>query len=350
MKLATGAGYWAAGPPSDAQETILEAEALGFHSFWTAEAYGSDALTPLAWWGSRTETIQLGTGIVQMSARTPAATAMAAITMDHLTNGRFILGLGVSGPQVVEGWYGQPYPRPLARTREYVHIIREICEREKPVSYVGDHYQMPFPGGLELGKPLKSTVHPLRQHIPIYLGAEGPKNVALSAELCDGWLPLFFAPKDNQFYADALNDGFTKAGKSRIGPDGRIPDENDFEVVCPVSIVPDADVERAADKVRPMLALYMGGMGAKGANFHYDVFCRMGYQDVADQVQECYLSGRKDEAAASIPLSLVEEVALVGPIDKIADDLQRWDDPVVTTLQVSGPVPLLRTIAEVVNQ
>ena len=164
---------------------------------------------------------------------------------------------------------------------------------------------MPFPGGLELGKPLKSTVHPLRQHIPIYLGAEGPKNVALSAEICDGWLPLFFAPKDNQFYADALNEGFSKAGKSRIGDNGRIPEENNFEVVCPVSIVPDSDVERAADRVRPMLALYMGGMGAKGANFHYDVFCRMGYQNVADEVQECYLNGRKDEAAAAIPLSLV---------------------------------------------
>ena len=208
---------------------------------------------------------------------------------------------------------------------------------------------MPFPGGLELGKPLKSTVHPLRQHIPIYLGAEGPKNVALSAEICDGWLPLFFAPKDNQFYADALNAGFDKAGKSRIGTNGRIPEENNFEVVCPVSIVPDDNIERAADRVRPMLALYMGGMGAKGANFHYDVFCRMGYQDVADKVQECYLNGKKDDAAAAIPLALVEEVALVGPMSKIADDLHRWRDTVVTTLQVSGPPSLLRSIAEVVN-
>ena len=325
----------------------MQAEELGFHSFWTAEAYGSDALTPLAWWGSRTSRIQLGTGIVQLSARTPAATAMAAITMDHLSGGRFVLGLGVSGPQVVEGWYGQPYPRPLGRTREYVQIIREICEREKPVSFVGDHYQMPFPGGLELGKPLKSTVHPLRSHIPIYLGAEGPKNVALAAEICDGWLPLFFAPKDNQFYVDALNEGFRAAGKPEIGADGRLADDADFEVVCPVSVVVDDDVERAADRVRPMLALYMGGMGAKGANFHYDVFCRMGYQDVADQVQEMYLDGRKNEAASAIPLALVEEVALVGPIDKIAEDVTRWDDTVVNTLQVSGPPKLLETIAEV---
>lgn len=348
MKLATGAGYWSAGPPEGAQEMLLKAEALGFHSFWTAEAYGSDALTPLAWWGSQTSTIQLGTGIVQLSARTPAATAMAAITMDHLSGGRFILGLGVSGPQVVEGWYGEPYNKPLARTREYIQIIREICDREKPVSFMGDHYQMPFPGGLELGKPLKSTVHPLRNHIPIYLGAEGPKNVALAGEICDGWLPLFFAPKDNQFYVDALNSGFRAAGKPQIGSDGRIPDDADFEVVCPVSIVPDADVEKAADRIRPMLALYMGGMGAKGANFHYDVFCRMGYQHVADRVQELYLEGKKVEAAASIPLELVEEVALVGPLDKIRDDLQRWNDTVVTTMQVSGPPQLLETIAEVV--
>jgi len=349
MKLATGAGYWSSGPPADALEALQTAERLGFHSFWTAEAYGSDALTPLAWWGSQSSTIGLGTGIVQISARTPAATAMAAITMDHLSGGRFILGLGVSGPQVVEGWYGQPYPRPLARTREYVQIIREICDRDKPVSFSGEFYQMPFPGGLELGKPLKSTVHPLRNHIPIYLGAEGPKNVALSAEICDGWLPLFFAPKDNQFYVDALNEGFRAAGKPTIGPDGRIPDGSDFEVVCPVSIVPDADPERAADRVRPMLALYMGGMGAKGANFHYDVFCRMGYQDVADRVQELYLTGRKDDAAAAIPLALVEEVSLVGPPDKIAEDLTRWNDTVVTTMQIAGPPRLLEMVAELVR-
>ena len=200
MKLATGAGYWSAGPPPDALETLQLADRLGFHSFWTAEAYGSDCLTPLAWWGSHTERIGLGTGIVQISARTPAATAMAAITMDHLSGGRFILGLGVSGPQVVEGWYGQPYPRPLARTREYIEIIRAILERDKPVSFSGDHYQMPYPGGMGLGKALKSTVHPLRPDLPIYLGAEGPRNVALAGELCDGWLPIFFAPKDNQFY------------------------------------------------------------------------------------------------------------------------------------------------------
>ncbi|WP_419552560.1 LLM class F420-dependent oxidoreductase [Candidatus Poriferisodalis sp.] len=348
MKLATGVGYWSAGPPPDALETLQLAERLGFHSFWTAEAYGSDALTPLAWWGSHTERIGLGTGIVQISARTPAAVAMAAITMDHLSEGRFILGLGVSGPQVVEGWYGRPYPRPLARTREYIEIIRAILERDKPVSFSGDHYQMPYPGGMGLGKALKSTVHPLRPDVPIYLGAEGPRNVALAAELCEGWLPLFFAPKDNQFYVDALNAGFATAGKPQIGADGRIPADVDFEVVCPMTVVPGDDIEQAANRVRPMLALYMGGMGARDANFHYDVFCRMGYQHVADEVQDLYLNGRKQEAAATIPVELVEEVALIGPMDKIARDLRRWDDTVVTTLQIAGPPKLLEAMAELV--
>ncbi len=349
VKLATGAGYWADSPPAGALESLLTAERLGFHSFWTAEAYGSDALTPLAWWGSQTKNIQLGTGIIQLSARTPAATAMAAITMDHLSGGRFLLGLGVSGPQVVEGWYGQPYPKPLARTREYINIVRQIFQRDEPVSFAGDHYQMPHPGGLGLGKSLRSTVHPLRTEIPIYLGAEGPRNVALAGELCEGWLPLFFARKDNQFYVDALNAGFAAAGKPLIGADGRIPDGANFEVVCPVGVVIDEDVEKAADKVRPMLALYMGGMGARGANFHYDVFCRMGYQHVADKVQEMYLAGHKGEAAAAIPVELVQQVALVGPLESIESDLALWDDTVVTTLQVSGPLRLLEMLSEMVT-
>ena len=217
MKLATGAGYWAAGPPADALEQLLEAERLGYDSFWTAEAYGSDALTPLAWWGASTSTIRLGTSIIQLSARTPAATAMAAMTLDHLSQGRFILGLGVSGPQVVEGWYGQPYPRPLARTREYVEIVRAIVAREAPVRHQGEFYTLPHPGGTGLGKPLRSTVHPRRPDIPIYLGAEGPKNVALAAEICDGWLPLFFSPKEevDRFYRDCLAEGAARPGARR---------------------------------------------------------------------------------------------------------------------------------------
>jgi F420-dependent oxidoreductase-like protein len=336
MKLAAGAGYWSAGPPEDALQSLLEAERLGYDSFWTAEAYGSDAISPLAWWGSRTERIKLGTGIVQMSARTPAATAMAAITMDHLCGGRFILGLGASGPQVVEGWYGQPYARPLARTREYVEVIRRILAREQPVSFAGEQYQMPLDGGTGLGKPLKSTVHPLRPDLPIYLAAEGPRNVSLAAEICDGWLPLFFSPSDDAFYRARLQEGFDAAGRSGDG----------FEVVCPVTVVPHADAERAADMVRPFLALYMGGMGARGANFHHDVFARMGHEAVADKVQDLYLAGQKAEAAAEIPLSLVEDVALVGPPEKIRDELSRWEASCVTTIMVSGPPQVLRLMAE----
>lgn len=341
MKLATGAGYWSSGPPPGALDSLLAAEELGYDSFWTAEAYGSDALTPLAWWGAKTERIKLGTSIIQISARTPAATAMAAITLDHLSGGRFILGLGVSGPQVVEGWYGQPYPKPLARTREYIEIIRRILARDEPVSFDGDHYQLPHPGGLELGKPLKSTVHPRRPDLPIYLAAEGPKNVALSAEVADGWLPLFFSPSDDDRYRAQLTEGFA-AGGGRRGFD-------DFEVVVPVSVVPGDDIEACADKVRPMLALYMGGMGARGANFHFDVFVRMGYEDVAVEVQDRYLAGDKTEAAKAIPLELVEQVALVGPPDKIRSELEVWERTVVTTLLVSGPPPALRLIADIVN-
>ncbi|MGD9753878.1 MAG: LLM class F420-dependent oxidoreductase [Acidimicrobiia bacterium] len=346
MKLAAGAGYWASGPPAGALDSLLEAERLGYDSFWTAEAYGSDALTPLAWWGSRTSRIKLGTSIVQLSARTPSATAMAALTLDHLSEGRFILGLGVSGPQVVEGWYGEPYPRPLARTREYVEIVRLILQREAPVEFHGEFYDLPYRGGeglpaaTGLGKPLKSTVHPRRRDLPIYLAAEGPKNVALSAELTDGWLPLFFSPRAevNRFYADALAEGF-----ARPGARGRA---EDFEVICPVSVVVDDDVSRAADKVRPMLALYIGGMGARGANFHYETFVRMGYERQCEQIQDLYLSGRKEEAAAAVSDDMVQAVALVGPRDKIRDDLQAWEGSVVTTLLVSGGPSVLRLMAE----
>ncbi|MDY7102419.1 MAG: LLM class F420-dependent oxidoreductase [Actinomycetota bacterium] len=335
MKLATGAGYWSAGPPDGALDGLLEAERLGYDSFWTAEAYGSDALTPLAWWGSRTERIRLGTSIIQMSARTPTATAMAALTLDHLSGGRFVLGLGASGPQVVEGWYGQPYPRPLARTREYIAIIRDVLAREAPVTHDGDFYTLPHPGGAGLGKALRSTVHPLRADLPIHLAAEGPKNVALAAEIADGWLPLFFAPDDDAFYRKALGEGFARSGP-----------KPDFEVTCPVSVVVGDDIERAADRVRPMLALYIGGMGARGANFHYEVFARMGYEAECATIQDHYLGGRKDDAVAAVPTELVEKVALVGPADKIRDDLAAWEESVVTSLMVSGPPSTLRLMAE----
>jgi F420-dependent oxidoreductase-like protein len=343
FKLGLSTGYWSSGPPAGAAEAIREAERLGFDSFWTAEAYGSDSLTPLAWWGSRTERIKLGTSIVQMSARTPAATAMAAMTLDHLSNGRLILGLGASGPQVVEGWYGRPYPRPLERTREYVDIVRTILRREGPVEFHGKQYDLPYTGddGMGLGKPLKSTVHPLRNEIPIYLGAEGPKNVSLSAEICDGWLPLFFSPKDDAWYRERLRIGFEAAGD---------PDKAErFEVASMLTIIPGDDVEQCADLVRPFVALYAGGMGAKGANFHFDVFDRMGWGDVATRVQECYLAAKKEDAAALIPLEMVEDVALVGPPAKIRDEMARWKETCLTTVMLTGRADQLEMLADLVN-
>lgn len=340
LKLGYNTGYWGSGPPAGALEAITTAESLGFSSIWTAEAYGSDALTPLAWWGAHTSTVQLGTSIVQMSARTPAATAMAAMTLDHLSGGRVMLGLGASGPQVVEGWYGQPYPKPLARTREYIEIVRRIMRRDEPVDFHGEFYDMPFRGGAGLGKPLKSTIHPFRTDIPIYLGAEGPKNVALSAEICDGWLPLFFSPKEDDFYRRCLNEGFERSGE--VGKADR------FDVAATIMIIPGEDAEKCADFVRPFLALYAGGMGARGANFHFEVFARMGYEDVALKVQDLYLAGKKQEAAASIPLAMVQDVALVGPPDKIRGELDQWRETCISTFLVSGPAQVLPMYAEMI--
>jgi F420-dependent oxidoreductase-like protein len=338
MKLGFHLGYWSSGPPAGALEAVLQAEKLGFDSVWTAEGYGSDAFTPLAWWGASTSRLTLGTNIVQMAARTPTATAMSAMTLDHLSGGRFVLGLGASGPQVVEGWYGQPYPRPLARTREYVEIVRKVVAREEPVTVDGDFFQLPLKGGTGLGKSLKSTVHPLRKEIPIYLAAEGPKNVALSAEICDGWLPLFFSPKSNDFYRKALEEGFARPGARHTLAD--------FEVAASVPVIVHDDVETAANFIKPSLALYIGGMGAKSVNFHHDVFARLGYEDVADKVQELYLAGRKPEAIAAIPTSLVEDTALIGPAAKIREELAAWEKTVVTTLLVQGSAASLGAVAD----
>jgi F420-dependent oxidoreductase-like protein len=339
LKLGLNTGYWGAGPPPGVEDAIAEADRLGFDSVWTAEAYGSDGLTPLAWWGSKTKNVRLGTAIMQMSARQPAAAAMAAITMDHLSGGRVILGLGVSGPQVVEGWYGMPFAKPLARTREYVQIVRDIVARKGPVTNAGPHYPLPYPDGTGLGKPLKSTVHPVRDEIPIFLGAEGPKNVALAAEICDGWLALF-SPRNAGFYKDALAEGFSRPGARRSW--------DDFEVAATVPVIVHDDVEQAADFLRPMYALYFGGMGARGANFHHDVAVRLGYEAEAKRIQDLYLEGKKDEAAAAVPTRLVEELALIGPEDKIGNDLEEWRESIVTTLVVGGDAPTLRRIADLV--
>lgn len=338
LKLGFMIGYWGAQPPANVPELLAEAERLGYTSAWSAEAYGSDALTPLAWWGSQTSRIQLGTSIVQMSARTPTATAMAAITMDHLSNGRFILGLGASGPQVVEGWYGQPYGKPLARTREYVAIIRKILARDEPVTFEGEHYTLPFPGGTGLGKAVKSITHPLREDLPIYLASEGPKNVALTAEIADGWLAIYFSPKVDGFYREALAEGFARPGARRSF--------EDFEVAATVPVIVHDDVEEAASFLRPVLALYIGGMGAREVNFHANVFGRMGYEAEAREIQDLYLAGKKDEAAAKVPMSLIEETALIGPKEKIRDDLEMWRESCVTQILLYGDAATLRTMAE----
>jgi F420-dependent oxidoreductase-like protein len=298
----------------------------GFASLWFAEAYGSDVFTPMAYSAALTSRIRLGAAIAQVPARTPTATAMAAMTLDHLSGGRVVLGLGASGPQVSEGWHGVSYTQPLARTREYVAIVRSALAREEPVAFAGEHFALPSPGS-ELGKPLRSSLHPLRPGLPIYLGAEGPKNVALAAEVADGWQAMFFSPAFDTFYRSALEEGFARRPGGR--PAG-------FEVVATVPVVLSSDVDAAADRLRPELALYMGGMGARGANFHHDVFVRMGYDDVAARVQELYLSGRKAEAAAAIPTELVEQVSLIGPVEKVRRELDVWDSCVVDEIAIQG--------------
>jgi F420-dependent oxidoreductase-like protein len=247
----------------------------------------------------------------------------------------------VSGPQVVEGWYGQPYPKPLARTREYVDIVRQVIAREAPVTLDGQHFQLPLKGGAGLGKALKPTVHPLRKEIPIHLAAEGPKNVALSAEIGDGWLPLFFSPKSNDFYKAALEEGFARPGARHT--------LETFEVPLSLPVIVHDDVEEAASWIKPSLALYIGGMGAKSVNFHHDVFARLGYEDVADKVQELFLAGRKDEATAAIPTSLVEDTSLIGPPAKIREDLKAWEDTVVTQLLLRGDAATLTKIADALS-
>lgn len=327
MRLGYHTGYWSAGPPAGAAEAVRAADELGLDSVWTAEAYGSDAFTPLAWWGAGTRRVRLGTAIAQLSARTPTATAMAALTLDHLSGGRFVLGLGASGPQVVEGWYGQPYPRPLARTREYVDVVRQVLAREAPVTYDGAFYRLPLPAdeGAGLGKALRSTVHPLRADLPIHLAAEGPRNVALAAEIADGWLPLFYSPRMDATYRELLADGFARRDPARR------PAE-EFEVVATVPVVLGTDVEAAADVVRPFVALYAGGMGAKGANFHRDVLDRLGYGEACDEVQAHYLAGDRARAAAAVPTELVRDVALVGTQDDVRAQLGAWRATAVTTL------------------
>jgi F420-dependent oxidoreductase-like protein len=345
VQLGYHTGYWSAGVPDGVADAVARCDDLGFDSVWTAEAYGSDCLTPLAWWGARTSRVRLGTNIMQMSARTPTATAMAALTLDHLSGGRFVLGLGASGPQVVEGWYGQPYPKPLARTRDYVRIVRAVLARDMPVTSDSEFYPLPYPGGTGLGKPLKSIVHPLRPDIPIMLGAEGPKNVALAGEIADGWLPMFFSPKMDGFFRDALAEGFARRDPADTGR-RRV---EDFEVPAFVPVVVHDEVEAAADLVRPSVALYIGGMGARTMNFHANHFGRLGYETEVAKVQELFLAGRKAEAVAAVPTSLVEDIALVGPVAKIRAELPAWQDTLITSLIVQAPPQSLAAVAQLLS-
>jgi len=297
---------------------IQEAEAMGCDSVWTAEAYGSDALTPLAWIGAHTSKIKLATGIVQLSARTPAATAMAAMTLDQLSGGRMILGLGVSGPQVVEGWYGMPYRRPLGRMREYVDVLRAIFTRDSPVVHQGDHYQMPYvgKGAVGLGKPLRSILHG-RPDIPIVIGAEGPKNIEQTAEIADGWLAMLLSPRHfDRVYLEKLESGFAKAGGGKS--------MNDFRIYVMQPVIPGSDLDACRDQVRPYLSLYIGGMGAKGQNFHKNAIDRYGFGDVTEQIQELYLAGKKQEAAAAIPNELIDQLAFVGPKEHMREQVAEW--------------------------
>ncbi|MDQ4007501.1 MAG: LLM class F420-dependent oxidoreductase [Actinomycetota bacterium] len=340
MRLGLQLGYWGAGPPDNALELVEEAERLGFDAVFAAEAWGSDALTPLAWFGSRTSRVRLGTALVQLSARTPTAAAMHALTLDHLSGGRVVLGLGVSGPQVVEGWYGASFARPLARTREYVSVIRQVLAREAPVVNEGPHYRLPYdgPDATGMGKPLKPITHPLRADLPIWLGAEGPKNVALAAEIADGWLPIFYSPRLAPMYEEWLAEGFGRPGARRT--------RQEFEVCATAQVVVTDDRTATFEAIKPYLALYIGGMGAKQRNFHKDVFARMGHEAETEQIQQAYLAGEKDKAAALVPDRLVEDITLVGPPERVRDDVRRWEDAGVSMLLVTcRSVEELRAVA-----
>jgi F420-dependent oxidoreductase-like protein len=338
MRLGLAIGYSGARMALDLP-LIKEADRLGFHSVWSAEAYGSDAVTPLAWIAAQTERIHVASGIMQMPARTPAMTAMTATTLDQLSGGRFLLGLGVSGPQVVEGWHGQPYGKPLGRTREYVSILHQIWDREQPLQHEGEHYQIPRRGAdtTGLGKPLKSILHGRR--IPIYLAAIGPKSVELTAEIADGWLPFWYSPYRTHVYKEILEAGFARAGHGKSLAT--------FDIAASVTVIQGDDVQACLDKVKPGLALYMGGMGARGKNFYNELACRYGFEGAARTVQDLFLGGKKAEAAAAVPNELADEVALVGPAERIRDRLTAWRESGMTTLVAGTRQPeVLHTLAE----
>jgi len=337
MKLGLVTGYTGTGVPMD---LIHAAEDAGFDSVWTAEAYGSDAIVPLTWIAAQTRKIKLGTGIMQMPARTPAMTAMTAMTLDAMSGGRFILGIGPSGPQVVEGWHGMPYGKPLQRTREYIEIVRKILARETPVELNGKEYQIPYhgPGSSGLGKPLKSIMHG-RKDMKIYTASIIPKGIALAAEIADGVIPVWMNPERWDLYAGPLKEGFARTGGEKS--------LDNFEVAPFVTCVMSPDLAKCRMAVKGNLALYIGGMGARSKNFYNDYARRLGYEDEAGKIQDLYLGGNKSEAMAMVPDRLVDAVALVGPKERIADRLKAWkDSPVKTILIGTGSIEAVRTLAE----
>jgi len=311
-------------------ELIWEAERLGFDAVWAGEAYGTDAVSPVAWVLARTERIKAGTSIMQMPARTPACAAMTAMTLQAMSGNRFRCGIGPSGPQVIEGWHGVPFGKPLGRTREYIAIIHQVLERKAPLEHQGEHYQIPYtgPGATGLGKPLKLMLRPLRADIPIMLGAEGPKNIALAAEICDGWLPIFYTPRMADMYNEWLDEGFARPGARRS--------REEFEVCATANIVITDDRSAALAAMKPYLALYVGGMGAEDTNFHADVYRRMGYADVVDDVTALFRTDRKDEAATVIPDELVDDSAIVGDLDYVRKQIEVWEAAGVTMMVVTG--------------
>jgi len=333
VKLGLNLGYAPPGTnPASLVPLVRTAEQLGYDSVWAAEAWGTDAVTVLAWLGASTTTIKLGSAIMQIPGRTPANTAMTAATLDLMSGGRVILGLGTSGPQVVEGWHGQPWGKPLGKTREYIELVRTALRRDV-VEHQGEHYRIPYdgPGATGLGKPLKLMLRPLRPDIPIYLAAIGPKNVALAAEIADGWLPIFVAP-------ERFDDAF---GQSLAGA------RDGFEIAATASVLVGDDVQALRDALKPQLALYVGGMGAKGHNFYNSLVRRYGFEADAERIRELYLGGHHRDAIAAVPDELVDAVALVGPKDRIRDRLAAWRETPVTTLIVGSPQPeALQVMAE----
>lgn len=333
LSLGLQLGYWGAAPNPNNVELAQEAERLGYDSVWIAESWGNDCFTPLAWIGAHTSKIRLGTAVAQLSARTPTACAMATLALDHLSGGRMILGLGVSGPQVVEGWYGQPYAKPVTRTREYVDIIRKVLAREEPVTSDGEFYTLPYsgPGSWDMGKPLKPITHPLRADVPIFIGAEGPRNVTQTAQIADGWLPLYYSPYRQEVYADQLVDA--KQG---------------FEIAPTMLVNINDNLDEALYPVKAMLGFYIGGMGSAKRNFHKELMARMGFPDEAEQIQTLFFEGKRDEAIAIVPDQFADEISLCGPRDRIKERLQDWENSPVTSLLVNGDIPALRELAELI--